>query len=177
MHLSLKFILFGSNTLHVSDGLSVRHQEFKTVHTTTGTSHSDTADCLLKHVECYSKKKKIQTVVHLVGFTIETIYRWVGMRCSLCNGTARLKRDGTRAETRFSLSAKRMSPFKLAGGGGGGQFSRLLAAEVCASAVVMLDTPFSEAECKTTSYPLHSHVSPSLPLPCVTVCHQVSTGL
>jgi hypothetical protein len=29
---------------------------------------------------------------------------------------ARLKRDGTRAETRFGLSAKRTSPFKLAGG-------------------------------------------------------------
>jgi len=35
----------------------------------------------------------------------------------------------------------------------------------------------SEVECKTTDYPLHSHVSPSLPLPCVTVCHQVSTEL
>jgi len=31
-------------------------------------------------------------------------------------GRARLKRDGTRAETRFSLSAKRTSPFQLAGG-------------------------------------------------------------
>jgi len=64
--------------------------------------------------------------------------------------------------------------------GGGGQFSGLLSAEVCASAVVMvvmLDTPCSEVECKTTGYPLHSHVSPSLPLPCVTVCHQVSTEL
>ena len=64
--------------------------------------------------------------------------------------------------------------------GRGRQFSRLLAAEVCASAVVMvvmLDTPCSEVECKTTGYPLHSHVSPSLPLPCVTVCHQVSTEL
>jgi len=30
---------------------------------------------------------------------------------------ARLKCDGTRAETRFGLSAKRTSPFKLAGGG------------------------------------------------------------
>ena len=62
----------------------------------------------------------------------------------------------------------------------GRQFSRLLAAEVCASAVVMvvmLDTPCSEVECKTTGYPLHSHISPSLPLPCVTVCHQVSTEL
>jgi len=61
--------------------------------------------------------------------------------------------------------------------GGGGQFSRLLAAEVCASAVVMLYTPCSDVECKTTGYPLHSHVSPSLPLPRVTVCLQVSTEL
>jgi hypothetical protein len=53
----------------------------------------------------------------------------------------RLKCDGTRAETRFRFSAKRTSPFKSAGGR---QFSRLLAAEVCASAVVMLDTPCSE---------------------------------
>jgi len=52
-----------------------------------------------------------------------------------------LKCDGTRAETRFRLSAKRTSPFKSAGGR---QFSRLPAAEVCASAVVMLDTPCSE---------------------------------
>jgi hypothetical protein len=55
----------------------------------------------------------------------------------------------------------------------GRQFSRLLAAEVCASAVVMLDTPCV----KNTGYPLHSPVSPSLPLPCVTVCHHISTGL
>ena len=30
---------------------------------------------------------------------------------------------------------------------------------------------------KCTGYPLHSPVSPLLPLPCVTVCHHVSTGL
>jgi len=30
---------------------------------------------------------------------------------------------------------------------------------------------------KVTGYPLHPPVSPSLPLPCVTVCHHVSTGL
>ena len=30
-------------------------------------------------------------------------------------GRARLKRDGTRAETRFGLSGKRTSPFKSAG--------------------------------------------------------------
>ena len=49
----------------------------------------------------------------------------------------------------------------------GRQFSRVLATEVCASAVVMLDAP---------SYPLHSPVSPSHLRPCVTVCHQVSTA-
>ena len=59
----------------------------------------------------------------------------------------------------------------------GCQFSRLPAAEVCASAVVMLDTPCSEVECKTTGYSLHSHVSPSPPLPCVTLCHHISNGL
>ena len=30
---------------------------------------------------------------------------------------------------------------------------------------------------KSTGYPLHSPVSPSLPLPCVTVCHHISTGI
>ena len=58
----------------------------------------------------------------------------------------------------------------------GRQFSRLLAAEVCASAVVMLDTPSSEVV-KSTGYPLHSPVFPPLPVPCVTVCHHISTGL
>ena len=30
---------------------------------------------------------------------------------------------------------------------------------------------------KSTGYPLHSPGSPSLPLPCVTVCHHISTGV
>ena len=56
-----------------------------------------------------------------------------------CRG--QLKCDGTGAETRFRLSEKRTSPFKSAGGH---QFSRLLAAEVRAPAVVTMDTPCSE---------------------------------
>jgi len=36
-----------SNTLHVSDGLSVHHQQFKTVHTATGICQTDTAVCWL----------------------------------------------------------------------------------------------------------------------------------
>jgi hypothetical protein len=47
MHQFLKFILLWNNTLHVSDGLSVHHQEFKTVHTTTGICRTDTATCML----------------------------------------------------------------------------------------------------------------------------------
>jgi hypothetical protein len=30
---------------------------------------------------------------------------------------------------------------------------------------------------KSTGYPLHLPVSPSLPLPCVSVCHHILTGL
>ena len=68
--------------------------------------------------------------------TYFTCFAFVVSACGL-----RLKRDGTRAETRFSLSGETASPFKSAGGR---QFSRLLAAEVCVSAVVMRDTPCSE---------------------------------
>ena len=96
------------------------------------------------------------------------------MRRGPLMGRSQLKCDGTRAETRFRLSAKRTSPFKSAWGL---QSSRLLAAEVCASAVVMLDTPCSEvvwrvlATHSTRTFPLHFH------LPCVTVCRHISTGL
>jgi len=38
---------FLNDTLHVSDGLSVHHQEFKTVRTATDTCQIDTAVCLL----------------------------------------------------------------------------------------------------------------------------------
>ena len=54
----------------------------------------------------------------------------------------------------------------------GCQFIRLLAAEVCASAVVMLDRP-CPIQCTTAGYPLHSPFSPSLLHPCVSVCHHI----
>jgi len=43
----LKFILFCSSTLHVSNGLSVHHQESKTVHAASGVCQTNSADCLL----------------------------------------------------------------------------------------------------------------------------------
>ena len=62
----------------------------------------------------------------------------------------------------------------------GRQFNRLLAAEVCASAFIVGSnagyTTF-RASVQGAGYPLHSSVSPSLPLPCVTVCHHTSTGV
>ena len=80
---------------------------------------------------------------------------------------------GTRAETRFRLSAKRTCPFKSAGvsvqsttGSRGVRISGSNAGYTMFRGSV-----------KGTGYPLHSPVSPSLPLPCVTVCHHISTGL
>ena len=54
----------------------------------------------------------------------------------------------------------------------GCQFSRLLAAKVSASAVVMLDRP-CPIQCTTAGYPLHSPFPPSLLHPCVSVCHHI----
>ena len=86
---------------------------------------------------------------------------------------ARLIRDGTRAETRFHLSEKWSSPFKSAvesvqstAGSRGVRISGQI-----------MDRPCSEVQCKSSGYPLHSPISPSLPLQRVTVCHHVSNGL
>jgi hypothetical protein len=59
----------------------------------------------------------------------------------------------------------------------GRQFIRLLAAEVCASASSNVRYTMFRGSVKSTDYPLHSPVYPSLPHPCVTVCHHVSIGL
>ena len=86
----------------------------------------------------------------------------------------RLKCDGTRTITRFRLSAKRTSPFKSAvasvqstTGSRGFHISGSYSGY----------TMFRDSV-KSTGYPLHSPVSPSLPpSPCVTVFHRISIGL
>ena len=89
------------------------------------------------------------------------------------DGRLRLKCDGTRAETRFRLSAKRTSPFKSAG---------TSVQSITGSRVVRIGgsnagyTMF-RSSVKGTGYPLHSPVSLSLPLLCVTVCHHISNGV
>ena len=85
----------------------------------------------------------------------------------------RLKCDGTRTETRFRLSAKRKSPFKSAGAS---VQSTTGSRGVRISGSNAGYTVF-RGSVKGTGYPFHSPVSPSLPLPCVTVCHHISTGL
>ena len=85
----------------------------------------------------------------------------------------RLKCDGTRAETRLRLSAKRTSPFKSAGAS---VQSTIGSRGVRISGRNAGYTTF-RGSVKSTGYPLHSPVSPSLLLPCVTVCHHISTEL
>jgi len=89
-------------------------------------------------------------------------------------GRLHLKCDGTRAETVFRLlSAKRTSPFKSA---------RASVQSNTGSRGVRISgsnagyTMF-RGSVKGTGYPLHSTVSPSIPLPCVTVWPHSSTGL
>jgi len=91
-------------------------------------------------------------------------------------GRLRLKCDGPRAETRFRLSAKRTSPFKPAGASvqstTGSQGVRISGSNGRNAGYTMF-----RGSVKSTGYPLHSPVSPSIPLPRVTVCHHISTGL
>jgi hypothetical protein len=76
-------------------------------------------------------------------------------------GSLRLKCDGTRAENRFRLSAKRTSPFKSAGAS---VQSTTGTRGVRISGSNAGYTIF-RGSVKSTGYPLHSTVSPSLPLP------------
>ena len=71
-------------------------------------------------------------------------------------GIARSKRDGTRAETRFGLSAKRTSPFKSAGAS---VQSTTDSRGVRISGSNAGYTMF-RGSVKSTGYPRHSPVSP-----------------
>ena len=52
-----------SNTPHVSHGLSVHHQEFKTVHTATGICQTDTAVCLLAGITLYMFRTVLPSII------------------------------------------------------------------------------------------------------------------
>jgi len=101
-----------------------------------------------------------------------TEHSTTGMCLTHIKSRLRLKCDGTRAEIIFRLSAKRTSPFKSAVAS---------VQSTTGSRVVRISGSNAgymfRGSVKGTGYPLHSPVSPSLLLPCVTVCHHISTGL
>ena len=133
------------------------HNIFKLIHTTYCTCNCNTVKACIFLFQC-------AVTIHYIHFTNRPLQIWKTMCpdrcwCFMWNaGSGQLKCDGTRAETRICLSAKRRSPFKSVGGR---QSSRLLSAEVCASAVVMLDTPCSEVVWRVLAthsicqFPLH----------------------
>jgi hypothetical protein len=84
-----------------------------------------------------------------------------------------IKCDGTHAETRFRLSAKRTSPFKSTGAS---VQSTTGSRGVRISGINAGYTVF-RGSVKGTGYLIHSPVSPSLPLRCVAVCHYISAGV
>jgi len=75
------------------------------------------------------------------------------------------------AQARFHLSVKWVSPFKSAGAS---IQSTTGSQGVCSSNA---GYNMFEGSVKGPGYPLLLPVSPSLPLPCVTVCHHISTGV
>jgi len=87
-----------------------------------------------------------------------------------------LKCDGTRATTRFRLPAKRTSPFKSAGAS---VQSTTGTRGMLISGINGNNAGYTmfRGSLKGTGYPIPSPVSPSLALPCVTVCHHISTGV
>jgi len=99
-----------------------------------------------------------------------SVHRWVQFV-----GTGQLKCDGIHTEIRFRLSAKRTNPFQLAGAEASVQ-STTGSQGVRISSNNAGYTMFW-GSVKGTGYPLHLPVSPSLLLPCVTMCHHISTGV
>jgi hypothetical protein len=85
----------------------------------------------------------------------------------------RLKCDGTRAENRFRLSEKRTSPFKSAGA----SVQSTTGNRGVRNSGSNAEYTMFRGSVKSTGYPLHSPVSPSLPFPYVTAFHHISIAL
>ena len=64
VHQCIIFISFWNDTLHVSDGLSLHHQKFKTVHTATGICQTHTAVCKQTAVSVWHMPVAVCTVLN-----------------------------------------------------------------------------------------------------------------
>jgi hypothetical protein len=118
----------------------------------------------LGHNYSFGNEKVLNTWGAFTTFNLVTLKEQ-----DLRKSRLRLKYNGTRAETRFLLSAKRTSPFKSA---------TESVQSITGSRGVRISgsnagyTKF-RGSVKGTGHPLHSPVSPSFHLPCITVCHHV----
>jgi len=92
---------------------------------------------------------------------------------STAGTTGHLKWDGKRAETRFRFRRNRRVHLNWRGR----QFSRLLASRGVRISSSNAGYTMFRGSVKGTGYPLHSPVSPSLPLLFHTVCHHISAGV
>jgi len=90
-----------------------------------------------------------------------------------CTSTGQWKCDGTCAETIFRLSLKQTIPFQSAGASvqltTGCQGVRIIGSNA--------GYAMFRGSVTGTGYSLHLPVSLSPPLPCITVCHHISTGV
>ena len=114
----------------------------------------ETQNLHTEHVKCKYFKRINEILL---------IWKWciILFRFENYTGRLRLKCDGICSETTFSLSAKRTSPFKSAGATvqatAGSRALRISGSNA--------GYPMLQGSVKSTGYPLHSPVSPSLPPP------------
>ena len=128
--------------------------------------------CSTYIIQCTVKSNISEDSVHL-GFFSSPISFLPLPHLSQHSVRLHLKCDGTCTETRFRLSAKRTSPFKTAGASVQLTTGSQGVGISCGNAGYTM----FRGSVKGTGYPLHLPVSPSLTLPCVTVCHHISNGL
>jgi len=112
------------------------------------------------------------TLLRIYSYSNKPRYAAQQTRRAGISGVVRLKCDGTRAETRFRLSPKRTSPFKSAGASiqstAGNRGVRIGGSNA--------GYTMFRGSVKGTGYPLHSSVSPSLPIPCAITFQTHSTS-
>ena len=83
----------------------------------------------------------------------------------------------TRRNQISSFALNGTSPFNSVGKGGGRSVQSTAGSRGVRISGSNAGHIMFRGSVKGTGYPLHSPVSPSLPLPCAIVCHHISTGL